>query len=65
MNEHEKQEMIETVRERVGFEQDTPDNDEYWEWYENVLDPSIKEKLDEMIDYTILTTQKYIEEKSK
>ncbi|QGH78652.1 hypothetical protein SEA_WESAK_11 [Microbacterium phage Wesak] len=63
MNEQQKQEMIETVRERVGFEEDVPELDEFWDWYQSLPEDSyIKVSLDRVLDYTIITTYNYLEE---
>ena len=54
--------MIETVRERVGFEQDLPDNGWFWDWYMN-LEPEKVKQVDNILDNLITYTRDYLKEK--
>jgi hypothetical protein len=62
VTEDEVKAMVETVRERVGFELDTPETGWFWEWYMELAaeDATVVDKVfDAMITYTAT----YLEEK--
>ena len=61
MNEAQKQEALMTIRERSGINLDTPDNDWFWGWIEQLSEDQ-QAAVDNIFDDVVLEAIQYMEE---